>query len=207
MSTIIKQDIIIYMRAQSGSMLRLNKLYEIITMGKVTPHEFNTMVGNVTQSDLRGLIYTGFIGKILKGDIDKRWLNVTELKGCKFTRRMGDTVYELVDVVSTDNYPDVYNDILIGSFADFLLMNPHIKRQHVIKIFGGVLDYIYLTYRDYHQLVKNGQDDCFYLIEFVKDKLKLQEYINVKRSERRDSLVYQIDFVNEEWYLGGGWLN
>lgn len=196
-----------YMRARRGSRLRLNKLYDIIEGGKVTPQEFNTMVGTVTQSDLRGLIYTGFIGKILKGDIDKRWLSVTGLKGCKFTRRMGDTIFELVDVWGTDNYPEDCKDVLIGSFVDFLLMNPHIKRQQVIDIFGGVLDYICLTYRDYQALVKNGQDDCFYLVEFVNDKLNMQKYINAKRAEKMESLIYQIEYITEEWYMGEGWLN
>ena len=189
-----------YMRARMGSRVRLNKLYEIIEGGMVTPHEFNTMMGKVSQSDLRGLIYTGFIGKILNGDIDKQWLSVTGLKGCKFTRRRGDTVYEIVDLLGTKKYPDVYNDILIGSFVDFLLMNPHIKKQQVIDIFGGVLDYIYLTYRDYQALVKNGQDDCFVLVEFVNDKLNIQKYLNTNRVEKIDSLLYKIDFDLEEWY-------
>ena len=195
-----KQDIVMYMRARMGSRVRLNKLYDIIEGGIVTPHEFSTMIGEVSQSDLRGLIYKGFIGKILNGDIDKGWLDVTGLKGCKFTRSKGDTVFGLVDVMETDNYPEDCKDALIGSFADFLLMNPHIKKQQVIDIFGGVLDYLYLPYRDYQALVKNGQEDCFVQVEFDNDKLNKQKYLSTKRAEKIDSLMYQIDIDLDEWY-------
>lgn len=188
-----------YLRGAKGSIRRIEQLNQVITGGQITPDEFVKLVGKVTQSDLRGLIISGFIGRLLKGDIGWEWLSITELEGCYFNRRMGDTLFEITDVWGIQDYPMDCKGILIGSFVDFLLMNRQIKRDRVIQLFGGVPDIVDVTYQEYRALQQRGQEDCFGRVEFVNDQLHMTNYVNGKRNTMDDALIFQKEVLADEW--------
>lgn len=189
-----------YIRLKQGSQARIDALLTLITANKVTPDEFVKEVGIINQTDLRGLIHNGFIGMLLNGSISWGWLAITELNGYTFNRRTGDTVFEVVNVMGKQPDPLIYKTVLVGIFTDFLLLNPRITEEDVIRIFGGVPDSIHVTYREYGILKERGQDGCFNRVEFTDDALHLTDYINANRTSHPHTLAGKKNIYLEEWY-------
>ena len=202
MIVLSRQELLAYIRLPEGTYQRINQLYTIMYSSKIRPEEFVDLVGKTSASDTRGLIMTGFIGKLLAGDLSRKWLKITELEGCHFNKTNGDTLIDVVDISYRRSAVLTYTpSILVGDYVDFLYMNPHITRQDIVSILGGIPLEVTLLYRDYKKLKQNGQDDCFYRVEFVRDRLELSTYLNKgKDGWNRGILTFIEGIYREEWY-------